>query len=197
MVQWKTVKDLTKGLSSLDKYEEKTISGETLYEGKIITLRVEEVELPDGKKAKRELIRHPGAVSIIPITTEGKLVLVEQYRKAVGRSLVEIPAGKMEPGEAPEVTAVRELEEETGYGAKEFTYIQSFVTSPGFADEVIHLYLAQGLYPIENPAAGDEDEFIDLLEVTIEEAEELVRNGKIYDAKTAFAVLYVKNHLNR
>jgi len=179
----------------MNKYEEKTISGETLYEGKIITLRVEEVELPDGNRATRELIKHPGAVAVIPITAEGKLILVEQYRKALGRSLVEIPAGKIDPGEAPEVTAVRELEEETGYGAKEFSYIQSFATSPGFADEIIHLYLAQGLYIIDDPAEGDEDEFIELLEVTIEQAEDMVATGKIFDAKTAFAVLYAKNLL--
>ena len=179
----------------MDKYEEKTVSSETLYEGKIITLRVEEVQLPDGNKAKRELIKHPGAVAIIPITSDGKLVLVEQYRKALERSLIEIPAGKIDPGEAPEVTAVRELEEETGYGAKEFTYIQSFATSPGFADEVIHLYLARGLFKIENPAAGDEDEFINLLEVTLEEAEKMVASQEIYDAKTAFAILYAKDLL--
>lgn len=179
----------------MNKYEEKTISGETLYEGKVIALRVEEVELPDGNRAKRELIKHPGAVAVIAITAEGKLILVEQYRKALERSLIEIPAGKIDPGEAPEVTAVRELEEETGYGAKEFSYVQSFATSPGFADEVIHLYLAQGLYAIDNPAAGDEDEFIELLEVTIEQAEDMVATGEIFDAKTAFAVLYAKNLL--
>ncbi len=181
----------------VNKYEEKTISGETIYEGKIITLRVEQVELPDGNQATRELIQHPGAVSIIPITADGKIVLVEQYRKALERTLIEIPAGKIDPGEEPAVTAIRELEEETGYGAKEFTYIQSFATSPGFADEVIHMYLAQNLYAIENPAAGDEDEFIGLLEVTLEEAEEMVVSGKIYDAKTAFAVLYAKNLLTK
>ena len=82
----------------MNQYEEKTISGETIYEGKIITLRVEEVELPDGNKAQRELIKHPGAVSIIPITEDGKLVLVEQYRKALERTLIEIPAGKIDPG---------------------------------------------------------------------------------------------------
>ncbi|WP_318617247.1 NUDIX hydrolase [Sporosarcina sp. YIM B06819] len=179
----------------MNKYEEKTISGETLFEGKVITLRVEEVELPDGNRAKRELIKHPGAVAVIPITAEGKLVLVEQYRKALERSLIEIPAGKIDLGEEPEITAVRELEEETGYGAREFSYIQSFATSPGFADEIIHLYLARDLYKIDNPAAGDEDEFIELLEVTIEQAEDMVATGKIFDAKTAFAVLYAKNLL--
>ena len=152
-----------KGLGIVNKYEEKTIAGKTLYKGKVITLRVEEVVLPDGKKASRELIKHPGAVAIIPITADGNIVLVEQYRKALERTLIEIPAGKIDPGEKPEVTAVRELEEETGYGAKEFTYIQSFATSPGFADEIIHMYLARDLYKVENPAEGDEDEFIGLL----------------------------------
>ena len=160
----------------MNKYEEKTISGKSIYEGKIISLRVEEVELPDGNRAQRELVKHPGAVAIIPITTDGKLILVKQYRKALNRTLIEIPAGRIEIDEAPLVTAKRELEEETGFGAQKVTYIQSFATSPGFADEIIHLYLAEELYEIENPAAGDEDEFIELVTVTIEEAEEISCN---------------------
>ncbi|KXH82067.1 NUDIX hydrolase [Sporosarcina sp. HYO08] len=181
----------------MSKYEEKTIIGETLYEGKIITLRVEEVELPDGGHAKRELIKHPGAVAIVAVTEDHKLVLVEQYRKALERTMIEIPAGKIEANEEPAITAIRELEEETGYGARDFTYIQSFATSPGFADEIIHLYLAQGLYSVEQPAEGDEDEFIGLLEVTVEEAEKMMETGEIFDAKTAFAVLYVKQLLSQ
>ena len=181
----------------MKKFEEKTISSETLYEGNIISLRIEEVELPDGKKAKRELIKHSGAVAIIPITKDGKIVFVRQYRKALDRVLVEIPAGRIEVGEAPEVTAERELEEETGYGANKFSYIQSFATSPGFADEIIHLYLAEDLYKIENPADGDEDEFIELLELTIEEAEKMVGSGEIFDAKTAFALIFAKYELKK
>lgn len=177
----------------MTKYEEKTTTSEKIFEGKIISLQVDEVQLPNGKLAQRELVKHPGAVAVIPITKEGKLVLVRQYRKALERTLIEIPAGKIDFGEAPERTAMRELEEETGYGAKEFSYLQSFATSPGFADEIIHLYVAQELYAIEEPATGDEDEFIDVLEVSIEEAEQMVANGQIYDAKTAFAVIYVKN----
>lgn len=168
-----------------------------MYEGKVITLRVEKVELPDGNSAMRELIKHPGAVAILAITEEEKIVLVEQYRKALDRILIEIPAGKIDPGEKPEITAVRELEEETGYGAKDFTYIQSFATSPGFANEIIHIYLARNLYKIDNPASGDEDEFIGLLEVTLKEAEEMVTAGDIFDAKTAFAILYAKNLLTK
>ena len=181
----------------MDKFEEKTLSSKTIYDGKIISLRLEEVELPDGNRAKRELVQHPGAVALIPITNEGKLILVKQFRKSLNRTLVEIPAGRIEIGEDPRVTAIRELEEETGYGAGKVTYIQSFATSPGFANEIIHLYLAEDLYEIENPAAGDEDEFIELLEVTINEAEQLVASGEIYDAKTAFAVIYAKHQLKK
>lgn len=176
-------------------YEEKTITSETLYRGKIIELRVDEVELPNGKQSKRELIKHPGAVAIIAITNDSKLVLVEQYRKALERTIIEIPAGKIEPGEDPEKTAIRELEEETGYKANQFSYIQSFATSPGFADEIIHLYLGTSLEKVENPALGDEDEFIGLLECSIEEVETMMKDGRIYDAKTAYAVLYVKEFL--
>jgi len=181
----------------MNRFEEKTVSSDLLFEGKIISLRVEEVELPDGKMAKRELVDHPGAVAIIPITNDGKLILVEQYRKALNRSIIEIPAGKIEPGEDIDVTALRELEEETGYGANQFEYLQSFATSPGFANEIIHIFVAQGLYKIDKPALGDEDEFIQLFECTIEEAEEMVLDQRIYDAKTAFAILHAKKLLNK
>lgn len=179
----------------MKKFEEKTIASESIYDGHIISVQVDEVELPDGKRAKRELVKHSGAVAILPITHEGKLVLVRQFRKVLERTIVEIPAGRIEVGEEPKITAIRELEEETGYGANKFSFIQSFATSPGFADEIIHLFLAEELYKIENPADGDEDEFIELLEVTIKEAEAMVVSGEIFDAKTAFAVLYAKHEL--
>ncbi|MCG7342979.1 NUDIX hydrolase [Sporosarcina sp. ACRSL] len=181
----------------MNRFEEKTVTSERIFQGKIISLRVEEVELPDGNRAKRELVDHPGAVAVIAITDNRKLVLVEQYRKALDRSIIEIPAGKIEPGEDIEVTALRELEEETGYGATQFEYLQSFATSPGFANEIIHIFVAQGLYKIDKPAQGDEDEFIQLFECTIEEAEEMVLEQRIYDAKTAFAILYAKKLLKK
>ncbi|OCS92418.1 NUDIX hydrolase [Caryophanon latum] len=176
----------------MKKFEERTIQSEHHFSGRVISLQVDTVQLPDGQQAKREIVKHPGAVAIIALTDDGKLILVEQYRKALERSLIEIPAGKLEPGEEPIVTARRELEEETGYGCGELTYIQSFATSPGFADEVIHLYVAKQLFKIDQPQAGDEDEFIELLYVTIEEAEELMASQAIYDAKTAFAILWAK-----
>ncbi len=182
-------------LSSMKKFEEKTTKTTPIYDGKIVKLQVDDVILPNGQVAKREIIKHPGAVAVIAVTDEGKLVLVEQYRKALERSIVEIPAGKLEPGEEPAMTARRELEEETGYGAHSLTYLQTFATSPGFADEIIHLYVAKDLYIIDNKAALDEDEFVELLEVSLEEAQSMVGDRRIFDAKTAFAVLWLATYL--
>lgn len=175
----------------MKKFEEKTTKTTSIYEGKIVKLQVDDVTLPNGNVAKREIIKHPGAVAVIAVTKEGKLVLVEQYRKALERSIIEIPAGKLEPGEEPIVTARRELEEETGYGAQSLTYLQAFATSPGFADEIIHLFVAKDLYKIEDKADLDEDEFVELLEVSLEEAGQMVADERIFDAKTAFAVLWL------
>lgn len=172
--------------------EEKTVRRETLFEGKIISLHVDDVELPNGLPSKREIVTHPGAVAIIAITEDGKIVLVEQYRKALERAIIEIPAGKIDAGETLENCALRELEEETGYLAHKLEHVQSFATSPGFADEIIHVYLASNLEKLSAPREGDEDEFVRLHEVALEEALQWMKDGKIYDAKTAFALLYVQ-----
>ncbi|MBZ5202315.1 NUDIX hydrolase [Planomicrobium chinense] len=179
----------------MKKFEEKTISSNRIYEGKIINLKVDEVSLPNGHTSKRELVEHPGAVALVALTPDNKIILVEQYRKALERTIVEIPAGKIEKGEAPEVTALRELEEETGYTAEKLDLIQSFSTSPGFADEIIHLYATEGLSKATSGAVLDEDEFVELMEVSIEEAEQMMKDNRIYDAKTAFAVLWAKQKL--
>lgn len=172
--------------------EERTIRRQSIYEGAIIDVVVDDVQLPDGKEAKREIVQHPGAVGIIALTDEGKIVLVEQFRKPLERAIVEIPAGKIDAGESLEACALRELEEETGYRAHSLKKVQSFATSPGFADEVMHLYLAEQLEKVDDPLQGDEDEFIRLYEWTIDEAMKRMDEGKVYDAKTAFALLYVK-----
>lgn len=171
---------------------ERTVRTEPIFEGRVITVRVDEVVLPNGETGKREIVKHPGAVAIIATTDEGKLVLVEQYRKAMEKELVEIPAGKLEEGEQPETTAVRELEEETGYVCDKMELITSFYTSPGFADEIVYLYEATGLKKKENKADLDEDEFVELMEVTLEEAMELIKEQRIHDAKTMFAVQYLQ-----
>lgn len=182
----------TSGGVDMKKFEEKTIHSESIFKGKVISLKVDDVKLPNGETGKREIINHPGAVAVIAITEDNKILFVEQYRKALERSIIEIPAGKMEKGEEPIVTARRELEEETGYTSDDFRFVQAFATSPGFADEVIHIYVAEKLKKLDIPVDLDEDEFVELMEVTLEEAEAMVADGRIYDAKTAFAVLWVK-----
>ncbi|WP_181350010.1 NUDIX hydrolase [Thalassobacillus sp. CUG 92003] len=176
----------------MKKFEEKTIDTQHIFKGKIVQLQVDSVQLPDGNTSKRELVKHPGAVAVIALKPEGKLVCVEQYRKPLEKSLVEIPAGKLEDGEEPEVTAVRELEEETGYTTDHLEKVTSFYTSPGFADELIHIYFTDQLKKLETRPDSDEDEFVELKEITLEEAEELSASERIHDAKTAYALLYVK-----
>src|SRR5699024_6014570 len=176
----------------MKQFEEKTITREEVFEGNLISLHVDKVKLPNEKTSTREIVKHPGAVAVIPVTQEGKIVMVKQYRKPLERSLVEIPAGKIEPDEPPEKTAIRELEEETSYTTESLTYVTSFYTSPGFADEIIHLYFTDDLTLLEEKVEGDEDEFIEIVELTLEEAEQYIQEKKIYDAKTAYAVMYVK-----
>ncbi|MED4400803.1 NUDIX hydrolase [Metabacillus fastidiosus] len=176
----------------MDHLIEKTLTSKEIFKGRVIDLYLEEVELPNGKTGTREIIKHPGAVAVIALTDDNKLLMVEQYRKALERALVEIPAGKLEKGESPESTAKRELEEETGYTCEKLEKIVSFYTSPGFADELVHLFLAKGLTKSTVAAELDEDEFLDVLEVTLEEAQAMVEDERIYDAKTVYAVQYLQ-----
>ena len=178
----------------MDHLYEKTLHSETIYEGRIIDVRVEDVQLPNGKQSKRELIDHPGAVAIIAQTPDDKILAVRQYRKALGKAIVEIPAGKLEQGEEPELTAVRELEEETGYTCEKLEKVISFYTSPGFANELVHLYVAKGLTK-KGEQSADEDEFLDLLHLSIEEMEVMLDRQEIHDAKTAYALMYLKMKL--
>ncbi|MHA0855525.1 NUDIX hydrolase [Paenibacillus sp. CMAA1364] len=175
-------KNIMNRSSSLDEI---TISTQPIFEGKIITLQVDTVRLPDGNTATREVVRHPGAVAVLAIYN-GKMLVVDQFRQAMGRCEVEIPAGKLERGEDPQEAAVRELQEETGYRCGEINLLQSFYTSPGFADEIIHLYVTEDLTPGE--MSLDEDEFLELSQITLEEAYQFMREGRISDAKTMMAV---------
>lgn len=170
---------------TITSYEEVTISTQPIFKGRVISLQVDEVKLPDGSKGKREIVKHPGAVAVVALQ-EGKMLVVEQYRKAMERTLVEIPAGKLDPGEEPEEAAARELEEETGWKPASMTKLYSFYTSPGFADEIIHLYFTDDL--VRGNEALDEDEFLDCFSLTLQEAWQYVRDGRIQDAKTIMAV---------
>lgn len=177
----------------MHKFEEKTIKTEHIFQGKVVQLQVDDVELPNGQYSKREMIKHPGAVAVIAVTPDKKIVFVEQYRKPLEKSLVEIPAGKLEQNEEPLTTARRELEEEAGYTAKELTLVTSFYTSPGFADELMYIYLAKDLVHLEDPPKGDEDEFVEVIELTLDEAKQYVKEQRIHDAKTNYAVLYLES----
>lgn len=175
-------------------FEEKTIQRTEIFKGHIFDVVVDDVSLPKGGTGKRELIFHKGAVCLLALTPEGKMVLVKQYRKAIERAIYEIPAGKLEVGEAgsEEAAALRELEEETGYTSDKLTLLADFYSAIGFCNERIRLYLADSLIKVENPRPMDDDEVIELYEVSLEEALELVASGDICDAKTIMAVQYLQ-----
>jgi len=171
-------------------FTEKTIESKNIFKGKIIEVNLHTVELPNGKEAKREIVNHSGGVAILAFKDKDTVILVEQFRKPIERNLLEIPAGKIEKGEDIEICGIRELEEETGYKAKEFKYLGKVVTSPGFCDEYIYIYKAEGLYKgLDN--LGDEDEFINLKEVKIDKIKEMIKSGEIIDAKTISAFMLI------
>lgn len=174
----------------MNDFTEKTINTKTIYEGKIINVYVKDVRLPNGKESKREVVDHPGAVAIIAKTDDDKYLFVRQFRKPLEKTIVEIPAGKLEKNEDPKETAKRELYEETGYLADTLEYIISFYTSPGFANEIIHLYEASNLK--EGTPYIEEDEFVEVLKLSLEEAKELIKKKEIIDAKTLYAIQYLQ-----
>ncbi|MFD1885143.1 NUDIX hydrolase [Paenibacillus wenxiniae] len=165
--------------------DEVTLSTEPIFDGKVIRVQLDTVRLPNGEIGKREIVRHNGAVAVLAIHHD-RMIVVEQFRQPLGRTQVEIPAGKLEPGEDPGDAIARELKEETGYTAKQLKLLYSFYTSPGFADELIHLYLADEL--VQGEAQLDEDEFLEMSAITLDEAYEQIRAGRISDAKTIMAV---------
>lgn len=167
--------------------QEKRLSEKTLFEGNILKLRVDTVQLPNGKQATREVVAHPGAVAVVPVTDDGKIVLVRQYRYPIGQIMLEIPAGKLDAGEAPEACAQRELSEETGFTAGQLTKITSIYTTPGFSDEIIHLYLAKNLKKAEQHL--DEDEFINVECCSPQQVKKLIAQGEINDAKSLVGLL--------
>ena len=172
--------------SVLEQWVEKTISTESLFTGKVISLQIDTVELPNGKEATREIVRHPGAAAVIALV-DGKLLVVEQYRKPLERFQIEIPAGKLDPNEDPMAAAARELEEETGYRADNLVLYNAIATSPGFADEIIYVYFTDQVVAGEQRL--DEDEFLNVSAITMEEADAYIVEGRICDAKTLIAVL--------
>lgn len=174
-------------------FEEKWISSERLYEGAILNLRRDTVTAPKGV-AYREIVEHNGAVGIVPITNDGHVIMVKQFRYATGRVVLEIPAGKIDKGEKePERTATRELKEETGYTAQRLQYLGKINTSVAYAEEVIHLYAAIGL--TAGDTEFDEDEMIDVVEYEFDDIYQMAASGKLVDVKTIAALFMAKEQL--
>lgn len=166
---------------------EKKISSRQVFDGVVVKLFVDEVELPDGKKSVREVVRHPGAVCVIPVTDNGEVIMVRQYRYAFGQPLLEVPAGKLEPGEDPLEAAMRELEEETGTVAKSIEHIGELYTTVAIIDEKIQMYLATGLtYKNAHP---DDGEFLEVEKIPLDTLVGMVMNGEIKDSKTQISIL--------
>ena len=167
----------------------------TIYQGRIVTLTIETTQLPNGVTVELEIVRHPGAAAMVPVTEKGTVILIKQFRLAAGGFIYEIPAGKLHPGEDPRVCAERELEEEIGYRAGSLDSLAIFFTAPGFTDEVMHLYKATELIP--GTQHLDHDEVLDLVEMPLEQAIQWIRDGTIRDAKTMIGLqmVYMQSRL--
>lgn len=166
---------------------EKGTASKRVFEGRVIRVRVDTVELPNGKEATREVVEHPGAVCIAAINEQDEIILVRQYRRPVDSILLEAPAGKLDKNEDPLDCAKRELQEETGFKADSWHLVSSFYTTPGFCDEIMYLYVATGLTSHEQ--SPDEDEFVMVETMPLAKAKEEVLSGKLNDAKTMLSVL--------
>lgn len=170
------------------RFYETTLSTKNIFSGRIINLRQDEVMLPNGRKSTREIVEHPGAVALVAIDKNQEILMVRQYRKAVEKDLLEIPAGKLEKGETKETCAKRELMEETGYFPKDLKYITSFYTSPGFSNEIMHLFFAQKLE--RKTREADFDEYLKMEKIPFQKAINKIFDGEIMDGKTIIGLLF-------
>ena len=161
---------------------EKLLTTKKLFDGKVVNLRVDTIELPNGNSATREVVEHPGAVAIVPILPDGRIIMVRQYRHPILRTLLEIPAGKLDKGEKPEDCAYRELEEETGYKADSLIHLTSIFTAPGFSDEIIHIYKTEGMKKSRQNL--DDDEFLAVEIWDADDVKNMIINKEINDSKT-------------
>ncbi|MDP6991413.1 MAG: NUDIX hydrolase [Candidatus Marinimicrobia bacterium] len=177
----------------MSRLKETKISSEQKFSGRLIDLYLDQVELPNGETTTREWIDHPGAVCLIPILPDGKICLIRQFRYGPGEEFIEIPAGKLDAGEAPLDCAYRELEEETGYRTNKLTFLTNIYPAIGFSNEKMWMYLAEDLVASTNNL--DKDEFLELLPTPLDEALEWVWSGKITDVKTIIGILWAQKRL--
>ncbi len=179
---------MSKKPSAADKrLIEAFVKRKTVYDGRMVDFVVDTVRLPNGKPATREFIDHPGAVGVLPFVDRNTVVLVRQYRHPVGEITLEMPAGKLDAGESIMTCVKRELHEETGYTARKITPLVDYWPTPAFANEVLHLFVAEGL--TEGKHHPDEDEFLDVVRMPFSKALALVKNGAIKDSKTIIGLL--------
>ncbi len=171
---------------------EKELKSQVIYDGKILKLTRDEVECENGLHAYREVVYHHGGVCVLAVK-ENQIILVKQFRYPNRIETLEIPAGKLEKDEEPKICAFRELEEETNYRAKDMKRIMKVLPSPGYTSEWLYLYEAIDFQEVNDSLDGDEDEFIDIVHMDIEEAYQKVLNGTIVDAKTVIAIMYAYN----
>lgn len=175
--------------------DEKTLSSEQKFDGKIVKLFVDKAELENGEIVTREMIKHPGGVCIVPLDENNNVIMVRQFRYPPHKVLLEIPAGKLEFNENHRECGLRELKEETGCTCDEFTYLGNLIPTPAYDNEVIHMYLARGLHGGEQDL--DDDEFLDVEKIPLEKAVAMVMNNEIEDAKTQIALLKTSVLLGR
>lgn len=174
-------------------YKEKTMKSERIFEGKVLNLRVDTIELPNKKYSKREIIEHSGGVTVVAITDQNEIVLVKQYRKAIEDFLLELPAGKLEYGENPLECGKRELKEETGYTSDNFELLCETYSSPGYSTEKIYIYLAQDLK--EGESELDEGEYLEVEKIDIKQVIKMIEDNKLTDSKTINGILMAQNKL--
>lgn len=162
-------------------------NSDTLFNGRIVSLAIEEHQLPDGRCASFEVVHHPGGAAVLPLLDDGRVVLIRQFRPALGGMVLEIPAGRLEPGEAPETCARRELREEVGYRAENLEKLGEMLPAVGFCDERIHLFVADGLSSV--PQALEPDEYLEVLRLPLASVMRMVNEGLLPDGKTQLALL--------
>lgn len=168
----------------------KLLQKEKKYHGKIIDLTVDQLEYPSGNRTLREIVEHPGGAVVLCVFENSEIILVKQYRHPFAKEVIELPAGKLDKGEDPLVCAQRELREETGYGAKQWNKLTSIYTTPGFCNEILHIYLAQGLFPhAEGQALEEGEASIQLIIVPLKDAISMIEREEIVDGKTIAGIM--------
>jgi len=173
---------------------ETCISSEPVFDGKLLHARRDLVRLPNGEEATREYIVHPGAVLVIPVLPDGRLVFERQFRYPLNRSFIELPAGKIDPDEDPLITGQRELLEETGYTAEEWEFVATLHPCIGYSSEAIHIYLAQGLSLGDH--SRDDEEFLEIFSMSLSDAMNAMQHGEITDGKTMIALFWADKYLS-